>query len=117
MLLTGRIFFITTHVQPSALPLTPTENDTILLAGSDARDNRKFALLGYLMMPTHLHLLLAPTQSDTLSAMLREIKITASKRIHAARKTADFGSHALSIASFAAAQFSKKHCSTFTSIL
>jgi len=30
MLLTGRIFFITTHVQPSALPLTPTENDTIL---------------------------------------------------------------------------------------
>ena len=87
MLLAGRIIFITTHVLSSALPLTPTEYDTILLAIADARDNRKFALLGYLMMPTHLHLLIAPTQSDTLSAMLREIKITASKRIHAARKT------------------------------
>jgi putative transposase len=39
------------------------------------------------MMPSHLHLLLAPAQSDTLSAISREIKITASKRIHAARKT------------------------------
>jgi putative transposase len=87
MLLTGRIIFITAHVLPPLLPLTPSEYDTILLAIADARDNRKFALLGYLMMPSHLHLLLAPAQSDTLSAILREIKITASKRIHPARKT------------------------------
>lgn len=87
MLLTGRIIFITTHVLPSARPPTPTEYDTILLAIADARDHRKFALLGYLMMPSHLHVLLAPAQSDTLSAILREIKITATKRIHAARKT------------------------------
>jgi putative transposase len=87
MLLTGRIIFITTQVLPRLLPLTPAEYDTILLAIADARDNRKFALLGYLMMPSHLHLLLAPAQSDTLSAISREIKITASKRIHAARKT------------------------------
>jgi len=87
LLLTGRIFFITTHVLPSALPLTPNEYEIILLAVATARDHRRFALLGYLMMPNHLHLLFAPAQSDTLSGILREIKITASKRIHAARKT------------------------------
>jgi hypothetical protein len=32
MLLTGRIFFITTHVLPRLLPPTPAEYDTILLA-------------------------------------------------------------------------------------
>ena len=84
--LAGRIFFITTHILPTALPLTPAECDAILSSLETARHRRKFALLGYLMMPNHLHILFAPLAPDTLSNVLREIKISAAKRILAARK-------------------------------
>jgi REP element-mobilizing transposase RayT len=81
-----RIFFLTTHVLPSSLPLTAPENDTILDAVGRARERRGFLLFAYAMMPNHLHLLLAPADHDTLSAVIREIKTAAAKRIQAARK-------------------------------
>ncbi|HEU5412086.1 MAG TPA: hypothetical protein VFU57_13795 [Candidatus Acidoferrales bacterium] len=42
-------------------------------------------MMAYCLMPTHLHLIVIPEDSDTLGNVMRETKITASKRLSAAR--------------------------------
>ena len=80
-----RIFFVTTHFTSEALPIAHSELAIILESLAETRVRRKFLLLAYCLMPTHLHLLLAPSDDDPLSAVMREIKIRSAKRMQAAR--------------------------------
>jgi len=71
--LTDRIFFITTNLQPKAAPFSPHER-TLLLEALDMEKRRtSFYLYGYVVMPSHLHLLLDPGQ-QALSDLLRNFK-------------------------------------------
>ncbi|MHB8411680.1 MAG: REP-associated tyrosine transposase [Candidatus Acidiferrales bacterium] len=80
-----RIFFITTHFERTAAPVTEAERNIILQSMMQARANRHFLLLAYCLMPTHLHLLLIPPESDTMGNAMREIKIRSSKQLSAMR--------------------------------
>jgi len=80
-----RIFFVTTHFASAVLPIAHSEYVIILQSLAEARLHRKFLLLAYCLMPTHLHLLVAPSDEDRLSGVMREIKIRSAKRMRAAR--------------------------------
>ena len=82
-----RIFFVTTHFASEALPIAHSEFAIILQSLAETRVHRKFLLLAYCLMPTHLHLLVAPSDDDRLSSVMREIKIRSAKRMRATRKT------------------------------
>ena len=79
--LADRIFFVTTHFQESALPISNLEKTAILEVLHATRARRKFQLFAYVVMPTHVHLLFSPTDKDTLIAIMREFKMRASKAI------------------------------------
>src|SRR6476660_9185398 len=71
--LTDRIFFITTNLQPGAALLSAPER-TLLLESLDMEKRRKpFYLYGYVVMPSHLHLLL-DLGRQVLSDLLRNYK-------------------------------------------
>ena len=71
--LTDRIFFVTTNLQPRAAAFSPAER-TLLLDALDTERRRKvFYLYGYVIMPSHLHLLLDPGE-QALSDLLRNYK-------------------------------------------
>lgn len=80
-----RIFFITTHFASQALPIAHSEFAIILQSLAETRVHRKSLLLAYCLMPTHLHLLVAPSNDDRLSSAMREVKIRSAKRMRAAR--------------------------------
>ncbi|MGH9728409.1 MAG: REP-associated tyrosine transposase [Candidatus Acidiferrales bacterium] len=82
-----RVFFITTHFVPEVLPIADSERDIILQSLAETRARRKLMLLAYCLMPTHLHLLVAPSDDDRLSGVMREVKIRSAKRIQASRRT------------------------------
>ncbi|MGC1106206.1 MAG: transposase [Candidatus Acidiferrales bacterium] len=76
-----RVFFITTHFAREALPISDLERDGVLRSLDETRIRRGFLLLAYCVMPTHLHLVIVPSDSDAVSGVMREIKIRAAKRI------------------------------------
>jgi putative transposase len=69
----NRIFFVTFNLQKSSLPLNPTERSIILVALRDLRGPNDFALCGYVVMPTHAHLLIHP-KSVPLPTIMRLVK-------------------------------------------
>jgi putative transposase len=71
--LTDRIFFITTNLQPRATHFSPRERTLLLEALDMERRRTSFFLYGYVVMPSHLHLLLDPGQ-QALSDVLRNFK-------------------------------------------
>jgi len=81
-----RIFFVTTHFAKAVLPLQEQEYGQVLRATDEVRRARSFLLFAYVVMPTHFHLLLAPADADSLSNVMREIKLRAARSILAARK-------------------------------
>lgn len=56
---TDRIFFVTTNLDPSVAKLTPAERDVVLDWLGRARARNHFLLLGYVVMPEHVHALVA----------------------------------------------------------
>src|SRR6267154_620549 len=71
--LTDRIFFVTTNLEPGITPFSPTER-TLLLESIDIEKRRRaFYLYGYVVMPSHVHLLLDPGE-QRLSDILRNCK-------------------------------------------
>ncbi len=64
-----RIFFVTTDLARGVAPLMPVERDLILEILATLRTPRTFLLLGYVVMPDHLHLLLAPQQQSLIRVM------------------------------------------------
>lgn len=85
LLLNHRVFFVTTNFAPSALPVASSERDIVLEATGRVRLERGFLLFAYVVMPTHCHLLFSPADEDTLSNVLRDMKLRAAKRILAGR--------------------------------
>jgi REP element-mobilizing transposase RayT len=82
----GCIVFITTNLQLETVPFAPAERDTLLEVIAARHDSGAFWLFGYVVMPTHLHLLLAP-HNQGLSALMRGIKSAAGSRVAEGRRT------------------------------
>ena len=80
-----RAFFVTTHFSKNGSPVSEGERDIVLSSIAVARAHRKFLLAAYVVMPTHCHLLFEPEATDTMSAVMREIKLRSAKRILAGR--------------------------------
>jgi REP element-mobilizing transposase RayT len=71
--LTDRIFFVTTNVQTNAAPFSPAERTLLLKSLHTEKQRRAFYLYAYVVMPSHLHLLLDPGE-QALSNLLRNFK-------------------------------------------
>jgi len=82
LMIRRRIFFVSTHFARVALPIAEAERDLVLRALAE----RKLFLFGYCVMPTHVHVLFAPALDDTVSSVMREFKLRASKGILTERK-------------------------------
>jgi len=87
LLVTGRIFFITTHFDQASLPVRPADRDEVLRALAATRECRGLWLFAYCVMPTHFHLMFGPRGDDSMSSIMREMKLQAAKRILRARNT------------------------------
>jgi REP element-mobilizing transposase RayT len=69
----NRIFSITFNLERSAASLEPTERSIVLNTLRDLRRPNNFALYGYVIMPTHAHLLIHP-KSVPLPTIMRLLK-------------------------------------------
>ncbi len=78
----GHIYYITTNVY-NFLPIFTSASFVIPLIDSlnYYRFHYNIALIGYVIMRDHLHLLLFPENVDVLSAMLRDFKEFTAKRL------------------------------------
>ena len=81
-----RIFFVTTDLARGVAPLSPAERDLILEVLAAQRSPRSFSLFGYVLMPDHAHLLLAPRE-QTLPRILRDLKSKTGHEIARRRRT------------------------------
>ena len=68
-----RYFFVTTNLVKNLPPFTPAERDLILTVLGDQRHRGELFLFGYVVMPTHIHLLLHP-HNKNLSEFMRNLK-------------------------------------------
>jgi REP element-mobilizing transposase RayT len=68
-----RIFFVTTNLARKVAPLIPEERDLILTATEKQRLRADFLLFGYVVIPTHVHLLFSP-QGRNLIQIMRDLK-------------------------------------------
>ncbi len=64
-----RLFFVTTNLDRRVTSLKPAECDLILASLVDQRNRGELFLFGFVVMPTHLHLLLSPHNKDLISIM------------------------------------------------
>jgi len=72
-----RVFFVTTNLAPGVGVLAPIERDIVLEQLNRQRTAGDFLLFGYVVMPSHLHLLLAPDECGLTTAMYRLKRFTA----------------------------------------
>jgi putative transposase len=79
-----RIFFITVRLGRGIKPLYPSERDIVreYIAAERAADT--FFLFGYVVMPDHLHLLMAPFRAG-LQAGMHRLKMRTGRRIRGIR--------------------------------
>jgi putative transposase len=75
-----RIFFVTTNLSRSARPLIASERDIVLNQLQRQRAAAQYLLFGYVVMPDHIHLLLAPSGSGLIASM-REFKSCAAQAL------------------------------------
>jgi putative transposase len=68
-----RFFFVTFNLAKSSTPLQPTERTILLHTLNTLRHPNNFALYGYVVMPTHAHLLLYP-EIMSLPTIMRLLK-------------------------------------------
>ena len=68
-----RFFFVTFNLDKSASPLQPAERTILLYILDSLRGPNNFALYGYVVMPTHVHLLLYPRYTP-LPTIMRLLK-------------------------------------------
>jgi putative transposase len=81
-----RFFFVTTNLVRGLRPMAPPECDVILNVLADQKHAGEFFLFGYVVMPTHLHLLLHPHNKDLIQIM-RNFKSKTGYRVLQARGT------------------------------
>jgi putative transposase len=76
-----RIFFVTTNLAAHVPVLSAGERDGILQQLARQHDQQDFLLFGYVIMPSHLHLLLVPEQRGLMAAMHQLKRVTAEKLV------------------------------------
>ncbi len=80
-----RFFFVTTNLGRGTARLTSTECDLVLGTLAGQRKSAEFFLFGYVVMPTHVHLLLYPHNKD-LVQITRNLKSKTGFEISRARR-------------------------------
>src|SRR3954463_7099271 len=60
---------------------TPTSKDTFLDSLERTRRHYQFQVLGYVVMPEHVHLLLSEPPNDPLSKALQALKLSVSRHL------------------------------------
>ena len=81
-----RVFFVTTNVARDVNALAAAERDLILTRLADQRQRGDFFLFGYVVMPSHVHLLFYPHNKDLISIM-RDLKSRPGYEIARGRQT------------------------------
>ena len=81
-----RIFFVTTNLARGAAQLGIGERDLLLGQLGRQRAAGGFLLFGYMVMPDHLHLLIAPVAADLIGVM-REFKSCRGQEIRVLRQS------------------------------
>ena len=79
----GDLHFVTFncyHRQP--LFSAPARRDLFLEALERVRRRYRFVVLGYVVMPEHVHLLVSEPQRDTLSTAIQALKLSFVQRLH-----------------------------------
>ena len=79
-----RIFFVTSNLARGALNLSERERDLVLNLLAETRSAHGFLLLGYVVMPDHVHALLAIV-SGSLSDIMHQWKRTSASSIQKTR--------------------------------
>ena len=79
-----RIFFITVRLGRGIMPLSPGERDIVQEYVAAERAACKFLLFGYVVMPDHLHMLMAPFRAG-LQAGMHCLKMRTGRRIRRIR--------------------------------
>ncbi|MFI5176417.1 MAG: REP-associated tyrosine transposase [Terriglobia bacterium] len=74
LLVTDRIFFVTSNLLHGHSPLWDREFDLLIDVFKAVRQQLGFALCGYVFMPDHWHALIWPQFPLTISRVLKEIK-------------------------------------------
>jgi putative transposase len=74
-MLEGHCYFVTTTVSGRRPLFRNPENASILLQVIyNQRKRKRFYLLGFVIMPEHLHLMIVPRQGNELSFIMQEVK-------------------------------------------
>jgi putative transposase len=82
-----RIFFVTTNITRAQAPLAPAERDALLETLAEQRASGALLLFAYVVMPDHVHVLLAP-HGCGLIAVMRDFKQLATHRLAQAGRRA-----------------------------
>lgn len=68
-------YFVTTRVQGGQSIFSLPENaDLLLSAIYHCREQGKYYLLGFVIMPDHLHLVIQPRDQETISSVMQSLK-------------------------------------------
>jgi putative transposase len=81
-----RIFFVTTNLRRHSVPLTGSERDLLLKQIQRQRAADEFLVFGYVIMPSHVHLLFTPNRVG-LIAIMREFKSCAAQQLTMGRRS------------------------------
>jgi REP-associated tyrosine transposase len=79
-----RFFFVTSNLGRGVTPLMPAERNLLLTILSEQRNRGDFFLFGYVLMPSHVHLLFSPHAKD-LTRIIRDFKSRTGYEIAQAR--------------------------------
>jgi putative transposase len=83
--LLDRIFFVTTNLAKGLPPLLPLERDVVLRQLGEARAALPFLLLGYVVMPDHVHVVVA-ARNAPLSRIMHRWKFKTGYCLQKARR-------------------------------
>ena len=70
---------------------TPEARDTFLKILSEVRDHYDFGIMGYVVMPEHIHLLISEPNIADASMAMKVLKQRTSRALHKRKRTASFG--------------------------
>ena len=77
----GHLHFITFSCYRRIPLLSPRRRDLTLRALEAARQKYEFLVVGYVVMPEHVHLLLSEPERRNLSAVMKALKQSVSRRV------------------------------------
>jgi putative transposase len=82
-----KVFFITCNLLRTRTPLTDTDFEVLASAITAVRKRREFLITAYVFMPDHWHALIIPAAADILPRLMDAVKVAATRRINARRRT------------------------------